>query len=143
MKKEKEIFDQFLARGSLRCTPQRRLILDVFLDFEEHITAEELYDRVKKRDPSIGQATVYRVLKLMVDAGLAREVDFGDGALRYEQSYNHPHHDHLICRRCGKTVEVMDSVIEEMQKRVAESFGFELTDHEMYLYGLCEDCRKK
>jgi Fur family ferric uptake transcriptional regulator len=79
----------------------------------------------------------------MVEAGLAREVDFGDGVMRYEHNYNHPHHDHLVCRGCGKNVEVVDSMIEELQKRVAASFGFELTDHEMYLYGLCEACRKK
>lgn len=143
MKNEKDIFEDYLLKNNLRETPQRVMILDTFLKHEEHITAEQLYDIVKKRDHSIGQATVYRVLKLVCEAGLAREVDFGDGVIRYEHSYNHPHHDHLVCRGCGQTVEVMDSVIEELQKRVAESFGFELTDHEMYLYGLCPDCRKK
>jgi len=143
MKTEKDIFDNFLIRKNLRKTPQRGLILNTFLKREEHITAEQLYDIVKKRDPSIGQATVYRVLKLICEVGLAREVDSGDGVMRYENNYNYPHHDHLVCRGCGKTVEVMDSVIEELQKRVAESFGFELTDHEMYLYGNCAECRKK
>ena len=140
MQTEKEIFDAYLAKKNLRETPQRGMILDAFLKREEHITAEQLYDIVKKDDPTIGQATVYRVLKLIVEAGLAREVDFGDGTMRYEHCYNHPHHDHLVCRGCGKTVEVMDAIIEELQKRVAESFGFELTDHEMYLYGYCEKC---
>lgn len=140
MKTEKEIFDAYLTKKNLRETPQRGMILDVFLKREEHITAEQLYDIVKKQDPSIGQATVYRVLKHIVEAGLAREVDFGDGVMRYEHSYNHPHHDHLVCKGCGKTVEVMDSVIEELQKRVAESHGFALTDHELYLYGYCEKC---
>jgi Fur family ferric uptake transcriptional regulator len=143
MKKEKEIFNAYLSKMKLRGTPQREAVLDTFLKQEEHITAEQLYDIVKKTDPSIGQATVYRVLKIIVDAGLAREVDFGDGTMRYEHSYNHPHHDHLVCKRCGKTVEVMDSVIEELQKRVAENYGFELIDHEMYLYGLCEKCRSR
>lgn len=143
MKSGREVFEDYLIKRHLRGTPQRGMILDAFLRREEHLSAEQLYDMVKKRDPSIGQATVYRVLKLMVEAGLAREVDFGDNVMRYEHCYNHPHHDHLVCRGCGKTVEVVDSVIEELQKRVAESFGFELTDHEMYLYGLCESCRKK
>ncbi|MBN1475046.1 MAG: transcriptional repressor [Syntrophaceae bacterium] len=143
MREEKEIFGKYLSRHNFRDTPQRELILDVFLKSKEHISAEELYDIVKKLDPSIGQATVYRMLKLLAEAGLAREVDFGDCVKRYEYNYNQPHHDHLICRGCGKTVEVVDDVIEEMQKRVAEKFGFELTDHAMYLYGLCENCRKK
>lgn len=143
MRTEREIFDDYLVKNNLRVTPQRGMILCAFLKQEEHITAEQLYDIVKKQDSSIGQATVYRVLKLICDAGLAREVDFGDGVMRYEHCYNHPHHDHLVCKGCGKTVEVMDAIIEELQKRVAESFGFELTDHEMYLYGYCEKCRGK
>jgi len=143
MKSEREIFEKYLIKQNLRDTPQRNLILDAFLRREEHVSAEQLYDIVKKRDPSIGQATVYRVMKLLIEAGLAREVDFGDGIMRYEHAYNHPHHDHLVCRGCGKTVEVIDPVIEELQKRVAQSHGFELTDHEMYLYGHCTECRKK
>jgi Fur family ferric uptake transcriptional regulator len=143
MRREKEIFEKYLIKQNLRDTPQRELILDAFLRREEHLSAEQLYDIVKKHDPSIGQATVYRVLKIICEAGLAREVDFGDGVMRYEHCYNHPHHDHMICKGCGKTVEVLDSVIEELQKRVADSLGFELTDHEMYLYGFCGDCRKK
>jgi len=143
MSEEKNIFHKYLAKHELRDTAQRELILDIFLKREEHISAEQLYDIVKKRDPSIGQATVYRVLKLLVESDLAREIDFGDGVIRYEHKYNHPHHDHLICRGCGKTIEAYDPVIEELQKRVAESYGFELTDHEMYLYGLCETCRKR
>ena len=143
MKSERKIFADYLVKKNLRETPQRGMILDAFLKIEEHTTAEQLYDIVKKRDNTIGQATVYRVLKLICDAGLAREVDFGDGVMRYEHCYNHPHHDHLVCRSCGKTVEVLDLVIEELQKRVAESFGFELTDHEMYLYGICGNCRHK
>jgi Fur family ferric uptake transcriptional regulator len=143
MREEREIFGKYLSRHNLRDTPQRELILDTFLKREEHVSAEELYDIVKKRDPSIGQATVYRNLKLFSEAGLAREVDLGDGVARYEHSYKHPHHDHLICRGCGKTVEVVDAVIEELQKRVAEKYGFKLTDHALYLYGNCEECRKK
>lgn len=143
MKTEKNIFGDYLSKKNLRNTPQRELILNTFLMQEEHISTEQLYDIVKKIDPSIGQATVYRMVKLLAEAGLAREIDFGDSVKRYEHSYNHPHHDHLICENCGKTVEVVDAVIEELQKRVAEKFGFQLTDHAMYLYGFCEDCRKK
>lgn len=142
MKTEQAIFVDYLCRKNLRDTPQREMILAAFLNFEEHVTAEMLYDIVKKQDPSVGQATVYRMLKLLCEAGLSREVDFGDGVMRYEHSYNHPHHDHLICRTCGKTEEIVDTVIEELQKRLAERFGFELTDHEMYLYGICSTCRQ-
>lgn len=143
MRTEKQVFDDFLIKRNLRETPQRGLILDEFLKQELHTTAEELYDLVKQRDRTIGQATVYRVLKLLCEAGLAREVDFGDGVMRYEHLYGHKHHDHLVCRSCGRTVEVIDPVIEELQQRLAASYGFLLQDHEMYLYGLCENCRGK
>ena len=143
MKNEKQIFEDFLRKKGLRDTPQRWLILDEFLKREQHTTTEELYDIVKQRDKTIGQATVYRTLKLLCEAGLAQEVDFGDGVMRYEHLYGHAHHDHLVCQGCGKTAEVVDTVIEELQQRLSAQYGFQLTGHEMYLYGLCEKCRGK
>jgi len=142
MDAEKKIFKKYLVKHEMRHTPQRDLILDIFLKHEEHITAEELYEIVKKKDSSIGQATVYRMLKLLCDADLAMEFDFGDCVTRYEHKFNHLHHDHLICRGCGKTVEVFDSAIEELQNNIAKRHGYELTDHKMYLYGFCDKCKK-
>lgn len=143
MKEAKSAFDHFLSRKNLRMTPQRGLIMDVFLKREDHLTSEELYDIVKKKDKSIGQATVYRTLKLLSEAGIAREVDFGDGVVRYEHSYGHKHHDHLICERCGKSIEVVDQHIEDLQERLAQKHGFVLTGHKMYLFGLCGECGMK
>lgn len=140
-KNEKQILAEFLGRKGLRATPQRELILDEFLQQERHISAEELYDIVKQRDRTIGQATVYRVLKLLCEAGLAREVDFGDGTMRYEHEFGHEHHDHLVCTVCGKTLEVVDPAIETLQKALAERHGFRLSNHEMYLYGTCQQCQ--
>ncbi len=143
MHNEKDIFTDFLASRKLRMTPQRGLILDVFLRTKAHITSEELYNKAKKRDRSIGQATVYRTLKLLSQAGLAREVDFGDGVVRYEHGYGDEHHDHIICERCGKQIEVLDERIERLQKKLAARHGFTLTGHSMYLYGICRECRRK
>ncbi len=140
---EKQIFTEFLVKKNLRDTPQRELILNEFLRREQHISAEELYDIVKQRDRTIGQATVYRGLKLLCEAGLAREVDFGDGTMRYEHEFGHEHHDHLVCTTCGKMVEVLDPAIETLQKALAEKYGFSLSNHEMYLYGICSECRGK
>jgi Fur family ferric uptake transcriptional regulator len=119
------------------------MILNTFMKKEGHITSEELYDIVKKKDGAIGQATVYRTLKLLSESGIAREVDFGDGVVRYEHKYGHEHHDHLICNSCGKNIEVLEQRIEEMQGKMAKRHGFKLTGHKMYLYGICRDCRKK
>ncbi len=106
------------------------------------MSPEELYRLVKKRDASIGQATVYRTLKLLSEAGLASQVELGDGVVRYEHKYGQQHHDHLICTNCRREVEVFDPDIEELQELLAERHGFVLTHHKMYLYGLCPECRQ-
>lgn len=137
------IFADFVVRKKLKMTPQRRQILDVFLAEEGHVTSEELYQKVKRDYASIGQATVYRTLKLLADSGLAKAVEFGDGAMRYEILFGQTHHDHLICEECGKNVEVVDPAIERLQEEVARRHGFALTGHKLYLYGLCPECRAK
>ncbi len=135
-----DFFCKYLYANGLRTTPQRRKIMEIFLQGKGHLTTEELYDRVREEDSSVGQATVYRTLKLMRDAGLAHEVHFEDGLTRYEVPGEH-HHDHLICTRCGKNIEFEDSEIELLQEKLAKHNGFILTSHRMVLFGLCSDCR--
>ena len=88
------------------------------------MTSEELYQKVRRNYDGIGQATVYRTLKLLADSGLAKAVEFGDGAMRYEILYGQSHHDHLICESCGVNVEVVDPAIERLQEEVAKRHGF-------------------
>jgi Fur family ferric uptake transcriptional regulator len=143
MKAPQEVFAEYLANENLKMTPQRRVILDTLLRKSDHLSSEELYALVKKRDASIGQATVYRTLKLLSDSGLIEPLDFADGVTRYEPCYGKDHHDHLICEQCGKNIEIVDEVIERRQEQLAQEHGFTLIRHKMYLYGLCPDCRKK
>jgi len=143
MKAPQEVFAEYLANENLKMTPQRRVILDTLLKKNDHLSSEELYALVKKRDASIGQATVYRTLKLLSDSGLIEPLDFADGVTRYEPCYGKDHHDHLICERCGKNIEIVDEVIERRQEQLAKEHGFTLMRHKMYLYGLCRECRKK
>ena len=135
------LFQTYLKSKRLKVTPQRRLILDVFLNSHGHLSTEELYERVKAIDSSIGQTTVYRTMKILADSSIAREVHFGDGLARYENMCGASHHDHLICESCGRNIEVVDSDIERLQEQLADRHGFILTSHRMYLYGLCPDCR--
>jgi Fur family ferric uptake transcriptional regulator len=79
----------------------------------------------------------------LTDAGLAREVRFGDGKTYYEHHYNHEHHDHMICTECGKVVEFFSPEIEELQEKIAAEYGFKLTHHSMRILGLCENCLKR
>ena len=143
MQAAREQFFNYLSREKLKFTSQRALIFDVFWSVEKHISPEELYRLVKEKDPSIGQATVYRTLKLLSDSKIAREVDFGDGVTRYEPYFGQSHHDHLICKKCGKSVEVVDEKIEKLQEALARKHGFILSGHSMYLYGKCRECSNK
>lgn len=135
-----QLFIKYLSGKNLKLTSQRRLILDAFMDHGGHVSSEELYDAVKAKEPGIGQATVYRTLKLLYDAGIANEVFFGDGISRYEPNREDEHHDHIVCTECLKQVEFHDPAIEDLQIRQAENHGFTLQSHRMVLYGTCRDC---
>lgn len=144
-------FNQYLQRQKLKLTRQRSLITEVFFDPDnraEHPTVEELYLRVKDRDDRVGHATVYRTLKLLVDAGLANPNRIGEDLTRYEPEVPGEHHDHMVCQECGLIVEFEDEDIERLQELAAKRLGFSLRDHSMNLIGAPEspcvrpDCLK-
>jgi Fur family ferric uptake transcriptional regulator len=131
----------YLARSGLRVTRQRRVIAEAFFAHQGHPNIDELYASIRKRHPHIGQATVYRTLKLLVDSGLAEPRGFGDGTTRYEAAHEGEHHDHLICTDCGHIVEFHNDVIERLQVEIAERHKFAVTDHKMVIYGSCTDAK--
>lgn len=138
MKQEmREVLVNHLAEKKLKMTRQRQIILDVFMSLSSHATLDEIHKQVQKKDKGIGFATVYRTMKLFVASGLASEHRFADGLTRYEREYKIEHHDHIICTRCGRVVEFENSQIEEMQRRIAEEHGFDLVNHRMEIYGVC------
>lgn len=134
-------FIDYLRRNGLALTPQRSVIVEMFLHTRGHLTTEQLYDLVRERDPGMGQATVYRTVKLLAEAGLVEALDMGDGVTRYEWCYGAEHHDHLVCIRCGRKTEIVDQEIERRQEELARGHGFSLTRHRMVLFGVCPDCR--
>ena len=138
---EQEVFLKHIQKRGLKRTSQRDLILDVFLRTEEHLSNEDLYRLVQKEDPGVGQTTVYRTLKLLTEAGLAREVRFGDGRTHYEHNYKHQHHDHMICSECGKIIEFFSAELEALQDAMAAKHDFEITQHLLRIIGVCGDCR--
>lgn len=135
-------FFEYIKKQGLRYTKQREEILDAFLSSGGHITADEIFEKVKKKDSSIGYATVHRNLSLLLDSGLAEEIKVGKGKTRYEQMHMRRHHDHLICLRCGKFIEVIDENIERLQDKLAEDNDFVPLRHKLEIYGYCKDCRK-
>lgn len=138
---EYDIFKDYIKQFNLRWTLQRKLVLDVFLQQSGHVPIDDIYDRVREEDPTIGIATIYRTMKLLVESGLA-EVHSFNNKTTYERLYQVRHHDHLICKICNKTVEFEHPLIEKYQLEVCESYGFTLKSHRMDLYGVCIDCQK-
>ncbi|NQT75191.1 MAG: transcriptional repressor [Candidatus Omnitrophica bacterium] len=141
MSGEMGMFISYLKKKDLKLTDQRKIILDVFLKTERHLSVEDLYNIAKKKDSSIGQATVFRTLKLLREADIAKEVDLGDGKTRYEHKYGHEHHDHLVCLECGRSIEAVDSKIERLQDGLCRKHGFLPQRHKMEIFGICKKCR--
>jgi len=133
-----ERFRDFIRESGLKSTRQRDDIAHWFFDHEGHMSADQIYKDVKTVSPGIGFSTVYRTMKLLVEAGLVHERHFGDGEALYENVSGH--HDHCICTRCGKIIEFENREIESIQESIAKRFGFRLLSHKMELYGLCRNC---
>ena len=136
-------FLRYMAEQGLNVTRQRLRIAEMFFAMQGHHTLDELYGVMRRSEPGLGQTTVYRTLKLLCEAGLALELQFGDGVARFEPVDAKAHHDHLICQKCGKTEEVHSEAIEVLQRELADSYGYRLLGHAHYLYGLCPDCRRR
>jgi Fur family ferric uptake transcriptional regulator len=110
MTEVQETFHHHLKRTGNKLTNQRDVILQVFEIAEGHLTAEEIYQRARRQDPTLGYTTVYRTMKLLVECGIARGEKFNDGHTRYEYDYRQKHHDHLICTECGLVVELFQRI---------------------------------
>ncbi len=125
--------------GSKRSN-KRDFIVNVFLRQEGHLSADDLVDLIRREDHRISRATVYRTLQWMVDAGVARKVDFGEGRFRFEPAYRHPRHFHLICKSCHQSFEFLSSDIEAFVEDVAVARKFSPSQTVVQIFGTCEDC---
>jgi len=132
--------DQVKPAGSRR-SGKREFIVNVFLRHEGHLSADDLVELIRREDSRISRATVYRALQWMEEAGIARKVDFGEGRFRFEHSYRHPRHFHLICKGCGRSSEFLSSDIEALIEEVAAARSFSAHQSVVQIYGTCEVCR--
>jgi len=139
----RERLASWISSRGLKATRQRDVIVDVFFAQTGHLSVDELLEKAKQRDPTIGAATVYRTMKILADAGLASARHFEGGQTRYEAALDRHHHDHLICTSCGSIIEFENERIEELQDMVARHHGFTVTRHKLELYGLCRNCQAK
>jgi len=127
------IEEKCLAKG-VKLTEQRKIIAKVMSSSKDHPDVDELYKRVLSIDPKISIATVYRTIKLFADEGIVTKHGFKGAKARYEE-LSESHHDHLIDIKTGEIIEFVDDEIEELQKKIAEKFGYDLVDHKLELYG--------
>ncbi|WP_159652399.1 ferric iron uptake transcriptional regulator [Methylicorpusculum oleiharenae] len=134
---------QDLKNAGLKVTLPRMKILEILENQteERHLTAEQVYKILLSENEEIGLATVYRVLTQFEAAGLVKRHHFEGGNSIFELDRG-GHHDHIVCLKCGKVDEFTDPTIESRQKEIASKLGYDLTDHSLYLYGFCVDCKK-
>lgn len=134
-------FREYLRGRNLPVTPQRLRVADILFGTHRHISADEILERLESDGQPVGKATVYRTLDLLMEAGLIREHDFGEGFRRYEPTWFR--HEHLVCTECGKVIEFQSEEIERVRSEVAALHRFHPTHHKMEIYGLCEDCHQR
>ncbi len=130
-----------LRERRFKITSQRMEIIRIFLELGGHVSADEIFEEVRRRKIDVGFATIYRTLNMLSSLGIVVQRNFGDGRVRFELVS--AHHDHLICSRCGKIIEFSDDMIESRQSEVAKRFGFKLISHRHELVGICSDCSSK
>jgi Fur family ferric uptake transcriptional regulator len=137
-----EEFKILLKSNNLKFTAQREAILKTLFNHPDHFTPENLYLLVKETYPesNVGITTVYRTLNLLEENHIATSISFGSAGKKFELG-NKPHHDHLICEKCGKIIEFEDPKIEQLQEKIATLHHFKLTNHLMQLYGICQECQ--
>lgn len=128
------------ADGARRST-KRDLIVDAFLRHEGHLSADDLVEVIRRDDRQVSRATIYRTLQWMTEAGLARRVDAAEGVVRFEHSYRHPPHFHLICKSCSRSFEFLSHDIEVLVEEIAASRGFAARQSVVQVHGTCERCR--
>src|SRR5512136_725426 len=142
LKEETELFYSYLRQNGLKKTYQKDLILETFLTTEGHLSVEDIYALVKKKDKKVGVVTVFRTLKSLSACGIAKEITLGDGLTRFEHSYQHPVHHHIICSRCQKVIEFLSPELEKVQESIVERYKFQQVNQRIQIYGVCQDCRE-
>jgi len=143
MRSAKTVFRQYLKESGMLVSHQRKQILAAFVNTKNHPTVDDLYNTIRKKNPKIGLATVYRTMRAICDSGLAGEVDFGDGVRRFEHRYRRQHHHHLVCIKCGRVIEITNGKIENLQKKLAREHNFTSTKDTMKIFGICSKCEHK
>jgi Fur family ferric uptake transcriptional regulator len=138
-----ERFRRYLREHRLPVTRQRDLVAQAVFLAEDHPSVDAILRAVKAGGEHVGTATVYRTLDVLVESGLVRAHDFGEGFKRYEPVPGQAHHEHLICEQCGRVVEFQNEPLERMLPIIADEHGFQHRRHRVEIYGVCRECRHR
>ncbi len=133
--------DITLKKRGLKLTPQRRLIVDIIHDTGAHVTAEEITSCVQSKMPGVHKSTIYRTLELLEEAGCVFKSEMGDQFIYHHAEEGH--HHHLVCSKCGKTIELDENVFAPVKRSLGEKYGFRIDLKHVVISGLCKDCRNK
>jgi Fur family ferric uptake transcriptional regulator len=136
------IFQEYLRDHGLKYTRERRAVLHGVMSNEHHFEAEQLLIDLRAGGQRVAKATIYRTLPLLVDCGLIKQVQFGDKGTRYEHTYGHQPHDHMVCKRCGRIIEFDSSEVARLATSLADAQRFQAMSHRFQIVGLCADCQK-
>ncbi|WP_436887938.1 Fur family transcriptional regulator [Mammaliicoccus sciuri] len=135
-----------LHKASYKLTPQREATVRVLLENEaDHLSAEDVYLKVKDKAPEIGLATVYRTLELLAELKVVDKINFGDGVARFDlrkEGAKHFHH-HMVCMECGAVDEIEEDLLEDVERRVEKEFNFKILDHRLTFHGICNRCHEE
>jgi Fe2+ or Zn2+ uptake regulation protein len=129
-----------LRQQGYRLTPQRHAVLKTIAGSHDHVTPAEIYARVRQENPTIGLATVYRVIKLLTELKLICRVSLGVDSQRYLMRRPMEHHHHLICSQCGRTVDFTSCDLSQMEQQLSKDTGFDIEGYLLEVYGRCHDC---
>jgi Fur family peroxide stress response transcriptional regulator len=132
---------EMLKGIGVRMTPQRHAILSYLYSTMSHPTADEIYKALEGSFPNMSVATVYNNLRVFKEAGLVRELTYGDASSRFDA--NMMDHYHVICRSCGKITDFDHPPLLHMEEKAAEATGYQVDSHRMEIYGICPDCQKE
>lgn len=138
-----DAFREFLRGRGLPVTTQREQVAEVLFAAGGHVSVDDVEQLLGVRDLHVGKATIYRTLDLLSESGMIIQRDFGEGFRRYERVPGHPHHEHLICLRCGKVVEFQNNRLERLKTLIADEYGFQHSHHRLEIYGACRECQQR
>jgi Fur family ferric uptake transcriptional regulator len=138
-----QTFQEHLGRRGLKLTHQREEILRCFMSAQRHLGVDEIYTLLKKQDPSLGRATVFRTVKLLQECALVAEVGSANGRAKFELKADRPHHDHMICVECGRIIEFQSPMMERFQDEAIRRHGFVALWHRHEIFGRCKECAKR